>query len=152
MSRISEQIGVYPSEISPARYNFLLLSCVTIPIGFILANVFLQLYFKFDGGYFSSVNIQYHYKKGQMLREPHRRYCVNKLNSIACCKCCKGNLLQPELMGDWVDISSQEENKNDLDNDSFQESEIETRLNLNQSERIVFDEVKKSIPYYRLNL
>ena len=44
LEKISEKIAIYPSEISNARFNFLLLSCVTIPIGFILSNVFSKLY------------------------------------------------------------------------------------------------------------
>ena len=148
LAKISDKISVYPSEISNGRFNFLLLSCVTIPIGFILANVFLKLYFKFDGGYFTVLNIQFHYNKHQKLRETFSRYCMEKYNNMACCKCCKVTLLDPENMGDWVDMSSLEEEENDSLTDAM-ESDIENQLNLNQREKEVFETIKKSIPYYR---
>ena len=152
LSRISVKIDIYPSEISDARFRFLVLSCITIPIGFILANVFLYLYFKFDGGFFSGVNIQFHYKwdkKSKLkLREPCVANCLKMSNSVACCGCCEVTLLDPAKMGDWVDITSLEKDENDFANDA-KESEIENRLNLSQSERMLFEGIKKSIPFYR---
>ena len=148
LAKIPETIAIYPSEISNARFNFLLLSCVIIPIGFVLANVFLKLYFKFDGGYFTIANIQFHYNKNQKLRETFNRYCLQKYNNMACCKCCKVTLLDPENMGDWIDMSSLEEEENNSVTDG-KEFDIENQLNLNQREKSVFETIKKSIPYYR---
>ena len=148
LAKISETIAIYPSVISNARFNFYLQSCVTIPIGFILANVFLKLYFKFDGGYFTIANIQFHYNKNQKLRETFNRYCMQKYNNLVCCKCCKVTLLDPENMGDWVDMSSLEVEENNSLTDA-KESDIENQLNLDQREKAVFETIKKSIPYYR---
>jgi len=151
LSRVSEKIDVFPSEISNARYILLIVCCFTVPIGWILSNVFLELYFKFDQGYFSVVNIQFHYKKGAILRGPIRQWCREKINSIACCNCCKKDLLKPALMGDWVDLSGQADTKNDYSVEG-DDSEIENLLNLDESDKIIFDQIKTSIPYYRKHM
>ena len=147
LSNIPDKIGIFPSEISTARYNFMMFSCFSIPIGWILANVFLYLYFKFDSGYFTAVKLEFRYKNGVTLRDPIRLYCAEKMNKCACCACCRTNLLSPEAMGDWVDTSSLMDEKCES-TDEDEESEIETLLNLDAPDKIIFDDIKDSIPYY----
>ena len=54
-------------------------------------------------------------------------------------------------MGDWVDLSGQADTKNDYSVEG-DDSEIENLLNLDESDKIIFDQIKTSIPYYRKNM
>ena len=117
--------NISPTNISSSRHTFLINCCVTIPLGLILSYLFLYLYFKFDGGYFRVSRLQYEYSQ----RKP-----------------------AVENIGEWVDLSGQEHSPDLNTNDTTDENkdvDFVVALNLNDSEKILFEEIKSSFPYYR---
>ena len=64
--------AIIPSEISQARYTFLIFSCIIVPTGWFLSNVFLYLYFKDDEGYFSVAQLEFRFSGDNVGKDPER--------------------------------------------------------------------------------
>ena len=141
--KLSNATDISPSEISTARCNFIIFSCVVIPLGFVMAYVFLHLYFKFDKGFFTVAQLQFEY-------------------------CQQTSVGQNQVTGSWIDLSGQDNDPNLHTNESInddtneadfirclklneveQEDDFIRRLKLNEEEKILFDEIKNSFPYYK---
>ena len=64
---------ISPCEISPARYNFMMCCCIMIPLGYVLSGIFLNLYFKFDDGYFTMANAQFEFSENTVFSSRMKR-------------------------------------------------------------------------------
>jgi hypothetical protein len=133
-----------PSEISPARFYFLIFCCFNIPIGWLLANAFLYLYFKCDEGYFSVANLQFKYNKnvsvGTSLAD-HLGNCLKKCdtqdNPVGPTE--ETNMqIENEVQGIWVDLSGEQ-----LSDDEWSVED------LNESDTEVFKTIECSFPSYK---
>jgi hypothetical protein len=103
-------------------------------MGWIFSYVFLYLYFKYDKGYFSIANIYFEYND-------HHEDDITS-NLVTC----------DQPVGEWIDLSGLDQDVesndgNEIDIDNFQNS-----LNLNEAENIIFEEIKRSFPFYRERL
>ena len=118
---------ISPSLVSQSRRIFIILCCITIPGGFFLGNVFLNLYFKYDRGFFT-------------VSQLHFQYTPNEDN---------------EVTGSWIDLNGQENHlakSNELiltHDEKAQEGYYRMCLSLNEIESQLFDEIKESFPYYQ---
>ena len=136
MENFPYNFGISPSEISPARRNFLILSCSAVVFGWIFSYIFLYLYFQFDDGFFTVADLQFEYDQTEI---------GEKRNE---------NNLEESFKGEWVDLSGEEEHKEDkkVNDDSMVEcndSDFSRSIGLNESERSTFDEIKSTFRYYR---
>ena len=128
---LSGLIDLSPSEVSPRRKNFVIFCCIVIPLGFILEYVFLYLYFKFDQGFFTVSKLQFFYTQDKSI-EKNR------------------------VTGYWIDLAAQDfdgerefilYDDHDCTEDSFVAS-----LSLSEDEKSLFEQIKKSVPYYHHQL
>jgi hypothetical protein len=118
---------ISPSSISSARYIFMIVCCITIPFGFIMANIFLDLYFKYDKGFFSMAKLQFQFS------QPN----INRNNQVS---------------GTWVDLNGQKNyfGRDDaMMNEEAQEAYYMCCLSLNQVEKDLFNAIKDSFPFYQ---
>ena len=165
-----DKIDFSYGETSPARYNFEAICCVVIPLGWLLENIFLYLYFKYDQGYFHGVNLHFHYKNDVRFDNPNLKVLTTKCKNF-CAKCVSVECLNLHShtsigedftrklkkvgeIGEWVDLSGQEKYniyKNTLDSSQIvcDDTEIHSFFNLNEAETVIFDDIKRSFPYYR---
>ena len=143
-------MDISPSAISTARYNFLSFCCVMIPLGWLLGCIFLQLYFKYDEGYFSIANVEFRYHEGVCIQKNHEKT-KQYQNIFKCFETChrKGNVKdtfdgqQHEAMtipedapeGYWVDLSGQSNYEGQW---HFED--------LTQEEQLIFDEIINTFP------
>ena len=129
--RLRDEIDLSPSEISGSRKNFVAFSCVVIPLGFVLEYVFLYLYFKFDRGFFTVAKLQFVYTKNKSVG-------------------------RNQVTGYWIDLSCQDRSPHDdpADGEPLDECNEEAFMNsleLDETEKILFEDIKESIPYYYIN-
>ena len=92
-----------------------------------MAYAFLYLYFKFDGGFFTVAKLQFEYNQHQPVGEN-------------------------QVTGNWLDLSGQDYCPNlhtDESIDDCDETNFIRCLKMNESENILFDEIKNSFPYYQ---
>ena len=59
MIGLSKILDISPTGISHIRYNFMIICCFVVPLGWFLGNFFLYQYFTFDDGYFSVAKISF---------------------------------------------------------------------------------------------
>ena len=156
--------------VNPSCYNFQIICSLGIPLGWILENVFLYLYFMYDQGYFTGLNIHFQYEKGVKFRNPNLNSLTQECNSyIVNCGIDRnsGNYSASQVkedirmktemeknVGEWVDLSGQPKFNIYKDMIIFTEiryDDIDTlrSYDLDESERAVFEEIKHSFPFYR---
>ena len=155
------------AKISPTRFNFEVISSVVIPLGWILENCFLYMYFIYDQGYFSVANLHFHYKGNASFQKPILRaftlkyirclvkFCYCKMFTKRCCKIEEDNTSEIEKedeIGEWVDLSGQEKYnlyKNINEANQNEDIEMNSLLSLDETEKAIFEMIKPSFPYYR---
>ena len=131
LENLRNEVDISPTVISRARYQLLLSSCFVIPFGWVLGYVFLFLYFRYDEGYFSVSKLYFEY------------------NSSLVSEVEKYSPTENESVGEWVDLSGQEESAHECYEDESTEITFENLLNLTESDNRTFKEIKDSFPYYR---
>ena len=156
------------AKISPARYNFQLICSIVIPLGWILENIFLFLYFKYDQGYFTGANMHFQYKKTVRFRSPNLKAlttkCTTYLTKCAYEETPSGShvkedattqLENEKTIGEWVDLSGQEKynlykHVNKFKQNSCDDVETySTSWNFDETEKLILNDIKHSFPYYR---
>ena len=172
--------SISPSEISWARYRFLLSCCIMIPFGYVLSALFLHLYFKFDDGYFTMANAQFEFSENTVFRSKMKKVKESVLDCFSMRKAQKekedtkfdrgqGETLdshdndfgteeeyKQDVKGDWLDLSNFSEKGEELatENDFKirENSESGSVSFLDEYETIIFNKyVKNAFPYYRNN-
>ena len=156
------------AKISPARYNFQLICSIVIPLGWILENIFLFLYFKYDQGYFTGANMHFQYKKTVRFRNPNLKAlttkCTTYLTKCAYEETSSGShvkedvttqLENEETIGEWVDLSGQEKynlykHVSKFEQNGCDDVEIHSACwNLDETENLILNGITHSFPYYR---
>ena len=158
-------MDISPTGISHVRYIFWLFGCFAVPLGWVLGNLFLYLYFKFDDGYFSGVKMEFRYNDDICVRNRNLTRSKIKFLSIFN-RCVYGEIctkpmlnkyqhdvmakLDKNSLGQWVDLES-EENHFQMETTELLQDEEEPIefVDIEETKSTPIEEIRNSIPYYR---
>ena len=169
LNKLPQSPYLSPSQINNTRFNFLTFCCFMIPLGWLLGNILLYLYFKSDDGYFNTANIEFQYNNGFSLNGVDER--INHLKKAfkSLKRCCKKSGTQDipdsrikeevetmtssekSLKGHWTDLNGQETfiMQRYLEKYFFMCSVDWSIEDLEESEKMVFYDIKQSFGYYQ---